>query len=90
MYVYTQPDVSFVQAFETRADVFAHLTTCSVAWCSVWYSELRIDCRTNLVCVNMASKYVRMLRGAQMCCGSNNNNVASRKTEVSLASTIYS
>ena len=38
----------------------------------------------------MASKYVRILYGAQFYRGSNNTDIASRKTDVFLASAMYS
>ena len=57
------------------------------------YSELRIHSRNKTTCAcgfNMASKYVRILCGAQFYCGSTNENIASRKTDDFLASAMYS
>ena len=55
-------------------------------------SALRIDSRKNID-FNIASKDVHILCGAHVYCfqhGSTNNNTASRKTDVFLASAIYS
>ena len=75
-------------------------TTAADTHTEINYSALRTDSQKNKS-FSMASKDVRILCGAQICrClqhfamwtsnASKNNNIASRKTEVFLASAVYS